>query len=84
MMIRPAGILTNTATGRFHPIVFRMAPLPGDSDIPRYKSMGHHTDGFDSLEDAEKHIALQSEWTDTGRRWEWSGEDVPAMVEYFA
>ena len=44
--------LLNTATNRYHPIIYRPAPLPGGSDLPRYKSSGHHTDGCDTLAEA--------------------------------
>jgi hypothetical protein len=81
MMIHPAGILRNRLTGRFHPIVFRYAPPPSGGS--RYKSIGHHTDGFDTLDQAEEYIASRSEWTNTGMRWNWSGEDVPALTVWF-
>lgn len=87
-------ILTNVATGRFHPIYFRMAPLPGGAELSsgsRYKSSIHHTAGFGTLDEAVSHIAenAQAEGspvagvTDSGRRWDWDGEGVPALVEVF-
>lgn len=89
-MVYPAGILKNTATGRFHPILFRMAPMPGNADADmaaqRYRSLGHHTDGFDTLEAAKAHMAEKRDnciVIDTGREWEWDGADVPALVEFF-
>ena len=44
------GMLMNTATGRWHPILFRPAPAPsGDvHGFERYRSKGHHTEGFDT------------------------------------
>lgn len=78
-----AAILQNTATGRFHPIVFRRAPMPGnsdgDSEPKRYKSRGHHTEGFESSELAVAHIG-ERKWTDTGARCVWDGEGVPALI----
>lgn len=89
--IFPTGILKNTALNRFHPILFRMAPMPGgvglDSSVCRYKSYGHHTEGFETLELAEKHIADNFEKQRlyaTGVVWDWDGKDVPAIVTFFA
>jgi hypothetical protein len=45
-------------TGRFHPCYYRMAPLPGNTVEPmRYKSGGHHTEGFKTLEEAQENAA---------------------------
>lgn len=45
-------------TGRFHPCYYRMAPLPGNTVEPmRYKSKGHHTEGFATLEEAQENAA---------------------------
>lgn len=84
----PAGILTNTKTGRFHPIVFRRSPLPSEGArdetvAQRHKSIGHHTDGFDTIEEAEKHLADHPEVEDKGARWAWDGECMPALVHWF-
>lgn len=82
----PEGILTNQKTGRFHPIVFRYSPPPGefiDTGPQRYKSLGHHTEGFDNLDDAKAYITGNAELNDTGAHWEWDGEEVPALVCWF-
>jgi hypothetical protein len=85
-----ACVLLNTATGRFHPILFRMAPLPGGSNVPRWKSIGHHTDGFDTIEQAIAYIKDNEDcrmfgiiylWD--GKDVPWDGKDVPAMVSFF-
>lgn len=57
-MVYPTGILVDTQTGRFHPIVFRRAPRPSEygEDVQRYKSKGHHTIGFAEQKDATKWI----------------------------
>lgn len=86
LMLQPAGILRNVLTGRFHPIVFRYAPLPSSPMRPaveRYKSQGHHTEGFYTEEEAVTFVKAHLEWTLTSCRWKWNGEDVPAMVEFF-
>jgi hypothetical protein len=84
------GMLHNTKTGRFHPIVFRQAPMPSGVDtdfgMMRHKSKGHHTDGFDTIEAAQEYVVTScasGEHTDSGCRYEWDGEDIPAMVEWF-
>jgi hypothetical protein len=90
-MIYPAGILKNEKTGRFHTIVFRMAPMPGvgadDMAVQRYKSLGHHTVGFDTLAEARADLAATSgtdrDCVDCGAIWEWNGEGIPAMVRFF-
>lgn len=87
-MSYPTGLLKNTKTGRWHPILFRPAPLPGGGDAgfpaQRYKSLGHHTAGFSTEEEAMAHIRQHPEMDWRGPTWEWDGEDVPLMVEYFA
>ena len=84
----PCGMLVNTSTTphRYHPIIFRYSPPPsGDltSGTRRYKSAGHHTAGFDTVEEAMACIQGQTSWQWTGLAWEWNGEGVPAMVEWF-
>lgn len=90
-MIYPTGILKNTKTGRFHPISFRAAPMPGNADgnlsAQRFKSLGHHTDGFAAIEEARAWIATKhtpdDTMIDTGEQWEWDGVEVPAMVQFY-
>jgi len=86
-LLTPTGILRNTKTNRFHPIVFRPGPAPSSSpedDSQRYKSRGHHTEGFDTLDEAKSCIAECEDWCDTGVEWEWDGEDIPAIVSWFS
>lgn len=84
-MIVAAGILQNTTTGRYHPILFRDAPFPGGVLTPRrLKSYGHHTEGFTSHEEA--HASLDDDRL-AGAVIDptvipWDGEDVPAMIGY--
>ncbi len=85
----PCGMLVNTSTDppRYHPIIFRYAPSPSgdlDSGARRYKSSGHHTKGFDTLEEAMASIQAQPSWQWTGFAWEWDGKGIPAMVEWFS
>lgn len=88
-MFYPTGILVNKATGRFHPISFRMAPMPGNSDAnttaQRYKSAGHHTDGFDTKAEAQTWIAQQQDKgvINVGKEYDWDGKEMPAMVDWF-
>ena len=87
-MKHPMGYLKNTTTGRFHPISFREAPMPygvGKRNVAqRYRSIGHHTEGFDTIKAARKWVSEQEHTVDVNRIWEWDGKDVPAMVEWFA
>lgn len=82
-------MLHNTKTGRFHPILFYESPLPGNPEnLVRHKSKGHHTEGFDSRDDALASIeGKRSEWnfrTCLEKDFTWDGEDTPAMVVFFA
>ncbi len=51
------GILHNTATDTYHPILYRDSPLPGGVTHPRrLRSIGHHTKGFSTLEEALRYL----------------------------
>jgi hypothetical protein len=87
-------MLKNTSTGRFHPMFYFESPLPGgiESDANkqfiRYKSKGHHTDGFDTRELALESITtkLIDQIKSVGYNpnleldgdLEWNGKDIPA------
>lgn len=83
----PTGILKNEKTGRYHPIPFRWAPLPGGKDADmtaqRYKSIGHHTDGFDTIEEAKANISKNEACDYVGMVWNWDGEGTSAMTQWF-
>lgn len=84
----PAGVLRNTKASLFHPIVFRRAPMPSEGGcdenaVQRHKSIGHHTDGFATLAEAQAHIATQKNWEDKGVVWAWDGEESAHMVFWF-
>lgn len=86
-MLLRVGYLTNTETGRIHPIAFQRNPLPGNADesLPakRYKSAGHHTKGFATAQEAQS-------WTEENKERgltevpnltiEWDGTEIPATV----
>lgn len=85
--------MLNKKTNRFHPIVFRWAPLPGPQKdgIPiRYKSQGHHTEGFDTREESIKECELMvgrvnrmnlgKAQLSVEEDLEWNGEGIPAMI----
>jgi len=86
-MKQPVGILKNTTTNRFHPLVFRPAPMASqadaESDALRHKSQGHHTEGFDTLELAQAWIKQHPHYVDCNVVWGWDGEGTPAKVEWF-
>lgn len=80
----PTGILKNMETSRFHPISFRPAPMPSGA-APRYKSLGHHTDGFDTLDGAEDWISGNDNCLKVQRLYEWWPADIPlpALTDFF-
>ncbi len=91
MVMNPViAMLHNSASGRWHPIVFSEALLPGpDRTVVRHKSKGHHTTGFDSKELAESHVRddlakrLEGATLALGTVFEWDGTGVPAIVHFF-
>lgn len=83
-------MLHDTTNDRWHPIVFQEQPLPGGCKTPvRHKSMGHHTDGFatreEALQNCEETIAASEQtWTQClDKAFPWDGKDIPAMVVFF-
>lgn len=90
-MIYPAIILHNTATGRFHPLVFRPGPSPSDDDPDcyRFKSLGHHTEGFATHSEAvadcdtEKVFGQDILYVE-GLDQTWDGKDLPARIMRFS
>ena len=79
----PTVILHNVKLDRFHPMPFRMYPMPGGSDLPRYKSIGHHTEGFETLEQAKEYISKNHDFKNTNELWPWDGESSPHSVHFF-
>lgn len=77
-------IVKNTATGRFHPMLFRPAPRPSDDvacgTICRHRSIGHHTEGFPDLASAEGYVADCETFRPIALVFEWSGENTPATT----
>lgn len=98
------GMLHNTATGRYHWIIFLARPLPGPGELDkpsvsakwtRYKSHSHHTDGFATREQALTYVREELAPIVQGgfgleprlcleKSFAWDGQDVPAMVVFFA
>lgn len=79
-----AAILKNGATGRYHPILFRPSPRPSDDPEPgrvcRHRSSGHHTDGFDTVEEAQEMIWQSPNLTDADLLLDWDGRELPATT----
>jgi hypothetical protein len=71
--------------GKFHPIVFHRSPRPSDGEnkICRFRSSGHHTDGFATLELAKALVSKKPEWKDCGIVWHWDGLESPHMSQDF-
>lgn len=89
-MFHPVIMLTDTETNRFHPLVFRVAPMPGGADdnavMQRYRSLGHHTEGFDTEDQAMVHVRENRKngwlWTGVSRDWD-PADGLPLSVEWF-
>jgi len=86
--------LHNLKDEKWHPIVFRLSFTP--SGMKRYKSVGHHTKGFDTREAAleecrnivdramkEKSFIGDAPKLCVGKDFPWDGEEIPAMTAYF-
>lgn len=89
-------MLHNTHTGRYHPILYWECPPHGAElgDHLRWKSKGHHTNGFQNRAEAVEellNIARQQNRDKVGGDvyyyYEsdvvWDGEDIPADVCLF-
>lgn len=87
------GLIHNTATDTWHPILFDESPLPGpfDPNKPvRHKSKMHHTTGFTTREDAIENaktdlaprVGLEPKFA-LSKAFEWNGNGVPAMTAFF-
>lgn len=51
-------VLIQLADGRYHPAYYVLAPFPGGVTTPaRWKSRGHHTEGFATEAEAQAHCA---------------------------
>ncbi len=90
-------MLHNTKLNRWHPITFQEAPLPGPPStdkLIRHKSLGHHTEGFSTRDEAvifakEHAVRIKEVSVDGGAQTcldediPWNGEDVPAISTFF-
>ena len=98
MILSPVvGIIHNTKLGRWHPVYFREAPLPGP-DSPgkpaRHESAAHSTEGFGDRESAvlaARNLAEELRSHAVGpvslaidSDFQWDGEGVPLIVCFFA
>ena len=85
---RIGAYLRNRETGRFHPLVYRPAPLPGGAKpqgADRYRTLGHHTNGYDSFEEAQSYFTKDAPHVpDTGIIYDWDGTtEGGAMTMFF-
>jgi len=82
-------MLFNTKEKTYHPILYFEHPLPGLSEVIRYKSKGHRTTGF---KDREEAIAtIKPELIDRLPGYKitqeldgdfyWDGIDIPADIQ---
>lgn len=89
-------MLFNTAKKTWHPIFYYESPLPGPIDeqaVARYKSKGHHTEGFETRDLAlkscdELKTKLITEYGSNvvmelgdDQILEWNGEGIPADTQ---
>ena len=90
-MLNACGLLQDVATNRWHPICFRMDPLPGGVVDPlRYRSWSHHTAGFETKTEAvleqwrlANHPTLAGMLIDADAVWAWdSASGVPMMTVF--
>jgi hypothetical protein len=86
-----AAILHNTAAGTYHPIIYRDSPLPGPYDETkprRLKSIGHHTFGFGTLDEAKSHLTDDPRYEgavmELENLFEWDGSGIPADVAFLS
>lgn len=85
-------MLHNKTTNRYHPILFGYSPPPSgdlDSGAQRYRSRVHHTDGYDTRDEAMNGAAQLADKCQPAEcalagDIEWDGEGVPAMTLWFA
>lgn len=85
---RKWALLHNNSTGRWHPIEFYAAPLPSDPEFtnPRHYSLGHHTDGASTREEAEQWIRAMCEMPGVSdcsdHVFEWDGSTLRGTSAY--
>jgi hypothetical protein len=81
----PVGYLHNKVRGTFHPIVFRPSPRPSDGEDTtcRFRSAGHHTEGFATFELAKDLVSKNPKWKECGIVWSWDGVSSPHMSQDF-
>jgi len=86
------GILHNTSSDRWHPVLFTESPLPGPEELGkpiRHKSRMHHTKGFatrdEAITSAREELAVKV----PGAKFaldadlSWDGDGIPALTIFF-
>jgi hypothetical protein len=81
----PTTILINSKTEKYHPMPYRPAPRPSDPDkgVMRFRSIGHHTEGFDTLEAAKAFVNEDPELVLVGMVEYWDGVCSPHSTMEF-
>lgn len=46
----------------------------------RFRSLAHHTDGFDDEESAWEFVESRASWKCIDVLWEWDGEGIPTVT----
>ncbi len=83
---KPAGVLFNTKTKRFHPVIFsvKFSTEGCGNDRQCFHSKYHDEEGFDSLRDASKDIQNNGKLCNTYLQWDWSGDVIPNLICWFS
>lgn len=84
-------MLHNVKENRWHPIFYRENPFPGsesEQTVRRFRSVGHHTVGFDERQKAMDSITnglipqLKAQYSEVYAELDndliWDGEEIPA------
>lgn len=88
-------LLFNTLNNTYHPIMYLEAPFPGsleEQKVTRYRSKGHHTQGFSTKELAVEDINISlipkmkeiyyvEPILDLEKCIEWNGKGIPADTQ---
>jgi len=82
-------MLFNTSTSTYHPIMYFEHPFFADTDLVRFKSKGHRTNGFVDRDMALATIQPElvdrlggySIYKDLDDNLIWDGEDIPADIQ---
>ena len=81
----PTGLLHNTRTDRWHPVVFYASPLPSEAGerVCRHFSRETHTAGFATRAEAADFVRRQDDQRFVDAAWNWDGIEFRQFQWYF-